>query len=100
MQALMCVGVAKALVYTPHVLLMGSSVAAYNDDNADGASYVALEPITVTVRGRAGGFSRLHLGTMVGADTWARCGAESPQDRITLSRAPTDRSVGAASGYG
>jgi hypothetical protein len=30
----MGVGVAKALVYTRHVLLMGSSVAAYNDYNS------------------------------------------------------------------
>ena len=30
----MSVGVAKALVYTRHVLLMGSSVAAYKDYNS------------------------------------------------------------------
>jgi hypothetical protein len=57
--------VAKALVYTQCVLLMGSGVAAYNDDNADCAGYVALEHITGTVHGRAGGFSRLHLGAPV-----------------------------------
>jgi hypothetical protein len=40
--------------------------------SADGAGYVALERITGTVNGRAGGFSLLHIGTMAGADTWAR----------------------------
>ena len=40
--------------------------------SAEGAGYVALEHITGTVHGRAGGFSLLHIGTMAGADTWAR----------------------------
>ena len=40
--------------------------------SADGAGYVALEHITGTVHGRAGGFSLLHIGTMAGADTWGR----------------------------
>ena len=37
-----------------------------------GAGYVALEHITGTVNGRSGGFSLLHIGTMAGAQTWAR----------------------------
>ena len=40
--------------------------------SAEGAGYVALEHITGTVHGRAGGFSLLHIGTMAGADTGAR----------------------------
>ena len=40
--------------------------------SADGAGYVALEHISGTVNGRAGGFSLLHIGTMAGAETWAR----------------------------
>ena len=38
----------------------------------EGAGYVALEHITGTVNGRSGGFSLLHIGTMAGAQTWAR----------------------------
>lgn len=38
-----------------------------------GAGYVALEYISGTVNGRPGGFSLLHIGTMVGSEvTWAR----------------------------
>ncbi len=37
-----------------------------------GSGYVALERITGVVNGRSGGFSLLHIGTMVGTETWGR----------------------------
>jgi hypothetical protein len=36
------------------------------------AGYVALERISGTVHGRAGGFSLLHVGTLDGQRMWAR----------------------------
>ncbi len=39
---------------------------------ATGAGYVALERINGTLHGRRGGFSLLHIGTLVGSEQWAR----------------------------
>ena len=44
-------------------------LAARSDE---GAGYVAIEHISGTVNGRSGGFSLLHIGTMAGAERWAR----------------------------
>ena len=38
----------------------------------DSAGYVALEHVTGALDGRAGSFALLHIGTMVGTETWAR----------------------------
>jgi hypothetical protein len=40
--------------------------------NDVGAGYVALEHFSGSVKGVAGGFSILHLGTIVGTDQWAK----------------------------
>jgi len=40
--------------------------------NQEGGGYVAFEHITGTLHGRAGGFSLLHIGTIDGAEQWAR----------------------------
>jgi hypothetical protein len=49
-----------------------SSVEVLGARAPDGAGYVALERITGTVQGRSGGFSLVHIGTMVGEETWAK----------------------------
>ena len=49
-----------------------SSVQMLATRNEEGAGYVAFEHITGTLPGRAGSFSLLHIGTIDGAEQWAR----------------------------
>ncbi len=49
-----------------------SSVEMLAARNEEGAGYVAFEHITGTLHGQSGGFSLLHIGTIDGAEQWAR----------------------------